>query len=95
MESTNNLSFSEILDFLSSGQEMEFSYQGKEYSLTNDSEGNWNFCCDTDRKQIETICPFEDKNALLAYVKMLSIEGTPLSEIFDKKLYDDASVCIL
>lgn len=94
MESTNEFSFSMILDFLNQGREIEFSYQGKEYSITNDIQGNWNFYCDADSKQIECICPFEDKNTLLAYVKMRRIDGTPLSEIFDKML-DDSSVCVL
>lgn len=95
MEPTNDLSFSTILDCLSCGCEIEFSYQGKQYSITNDSQGNWNFCCDTDSKLIQCICPFEDKNTLLSYVKMQNIEGTPLFEIFDKMLYDDSSVCVL
>ena len=95
MESTNGFSFSAILSYLSSGREIEFSYQGKEYSITNDCHGNWNFCCDTEKKFIQYICPFEDKDVLLASVRAQCIEGTPLSEIFDKMLYDDDSVCIL
>lgn len=95
MESPNSFSFSAIVSYLSSGREIEFSYQGKAYSITNDSCGNWNFCCDTEEKFIQHICSFEDKNVLLDFVRMLRIEGIPLCEIFDKMLYDASSVCIL
>ncbi len=94
MESPNSFSFSAILAYLSSGREIEFSYQGKQYSITN-SKGYWNFCCDTDSSLIQRICPFENKDALIAYVKTLSIEGTPIPAIFDDKLYGDSFVCIL
>lgn len=80
----NSFFFSVILTYLSSGRKIEFSYQGKEYSITNDSSGNWNFCCDTDGKLIKRICTFEDKDALLASVRMQRIEGMPLSEILIK-----------
>lgn len=95
MELTNGFSFSEILQALSCGREIEFSYQGKGYSITNDSKGSWNFYCDTDHELLRRICSFEDRAALVSFVKMQRIEGTPLSEIFDKRLYDDSSVCIL
>lgn len=95
MESMNNLSFAAILDCLNCGREIEFSYQGKQYSITNDFQGYWNFNCDTDSKLIQRICFFEDKDTLLEYVKMQSVEGVPISEIFDKMLYDDSSISVL
>ena len=95
MEHTNEYPFTAILANLSSGREIEFSYQGKEYSITNDCQGNWNFCCDTDGKWVQYICPFEDKDALITFVGMKKIEGTLLSEIFDKMLYEDSSLYIL
>lgn len=95
MEPTNEYPFSTILAYLSSGREIEFSYQSKEYSITNDSRGNWNFCCDTDGKLIQYICSFEDKDMLIKSMKMQSIDGTLLSAIFDDKLFDKSSVCIL
>ncbi len=94
MEFANTLSFSVISGCLRCGREIEFSYQSKQYSITN-SQGYWNFYCDTDNKLIQRICPFEDKETLTAYVKMQRIEGTPIPEIFDNMLYDDSSVCIL
>ena len=89
------LSFSELLQDLRIGREIEFSYQGKAYSITNDRYGNWNFYCDTDSKLLQCICPFEDKQTLLDFVKAQRIEGTLLSEIFDQMLYDPDSICIL
>ena len=95
MEHTNEYPFTAILVNLSNGHEIEFSYHGKEYSITNDSQGNWNFCCDTDGELVQYICPFKEKDALLTFVRMKKIEGMLLSEIFNKMLYEDSSVCIL
>lgn len=90
----HEFSFCTIVDYLNCGREIEFSYKGKQYSITN-SNGYWNFCCDTDECLIKRICPFEDKDALIAYVETSSIEGTPIQVIFDDNQYDALSVCIL
>lgn len=94
MESANCLSFSVLSDYLRCGREIEFSYQGKQYSVTN-SQGEWKFCCDTDGSLTERICAFEDKDALIAYMQTHKIAGIPISDLFDRALYDADSVCIL
>ena len=95
MEHTNEYPDAAILVNLSGGCESDFAYQGKEYSITNGSQGNWNFCCDTYDELVQYICSFEDKDALLTFAGMKKTEGTPVPEIFDKMLYEDSSVCIL
>ncbi len=90
----NQFAYSFIKESLQSGREVEFSYHGKRYSITN-SDGYWNFCCDTDMNLIKQICPFEDKNSLLEYIQSSSIEGVLISAIFDDEQYDDSSICIL
>lgn len=57
--------FKQILDSLELGREIEFSYNNRQYSITN-SEGYWNFCCDTDPVTTEKICPFEDRASLIS-----------------------------
>lgn len=90
----DRIAFQVILDSLRCGQEIEFSYKGKQYSITN-SNGYWNFCCDTDNKVIERICPFEDKKTLIERVRSFCVDGAPISMIFDEGMYDVSSVCIL
>lgn len=94
MESQHVYSFQNIADCLYCGRELEFSYRGKQYSVTN-SNGYWMFCCDTDHQIIKTICLFEEKDQLISYFKNASIEGTLIFKIFDENLYDASSVCIL
>ena len=79
----NNVPFKMIIEDLNCGREIEFAYHGKKYSITN-SEGYWNFCCDTDGIIIERLCPFNDKTKLIERVSNLNVEGVLLSTIFDK-----------
>lgn len=90
----DKITFQAIVDSLRDGREIEFSYKDKQYSITN-SNGYWNFCCDTDNVLIEKICPFKDKEALVKRVGMFSIDGTPIPMIFNEAKYDMSSVCIL
>lgn len=85
--------FKQILDSLELGREIEFSYNNRQYSITN-SEGYWNFCCDTDPVTTEKICPFEDRASLISRISAYSIENTPLPLIFDEEKYDKNSLCI-
>lgn len=94
MHAVNVFPFQSIIDYLKCGREIEFSYKGKQYSITN-SNGYWNFCCDTENCLIEKICSFENKDKLITKVKSYSIDGTLISEIFDENRYDPSSVCIL
>ena len=65
----NNVPFKMIIEDLNCGREIEFAYHGKKYSITN-SEGYWNFCCDTDGIIIERLCPFNDKTKLIERVSI-------------------------
>lgn len=94
MDNPNAYSFQTIADCLYCGRELEFSYRGKQYSVTN-SNGGWIFCCDTDHRIIKSICLFEEKEQLISYFENASIEGTRIFKIFDESLYDGSSVCIL
>lgn len=87
-------SFETILKSLECGREIEFSYNKKQYSITN-SNGYWNFCCDTDNRLIEKICPFEDSSALISRISVYFIDSTPISAIFDEGKYDTSSIYIL
>ena len=88
------ITFQVITDSLECGREIEFSYKAKRYSITN-SKGYWNFCCDTDNRIIEQICPFGDKETLIARVTSFCIEDIPIPSIFDEARYDVSSVSIL
>ena len=77
----NNVPFKMIIEDLNCGREIEFAYHGKKYSITN-SEGYWNFCCDTDGIIIERLCPFNDKAKLIKRVSNLYIEGILLFSNF-------------
>lgn len=85
--------FQTILECLSIGQEIEFSYKGKLYSITNDSSGYWNFCCGS--TLVKALCEFDDKDRLIQRVSDLSIDGVNLSSIFDDAKYENSSVMIL
>ena len=86
------ITFQTIVDSLQRGQEIEFSYNNKQYSITN-SNGYWNFCCDTDNRTIEKICSFGDKSALISQVSSYCIDGIPIPIIFNEHAV--SSVCIL
>ena len=73
----DKITFQVITDSLRCGREIEFSYNNKQYSITN-SRGYWNFCCDTDNRIIEKICPFKDKETLVDRVAAFCIEGTSI-----------------
>lgn len=72
-----------IAEPLACGREIEFSCHDKQYSITNWG-GYWYFCCDTEDKIIEKICPFEDKTALIACVTAFCIGDTPLPLLFER-----------
>lgn len=40
--------FKDLASNLLAGREIEFSYKGKQYSITN-GNGRWILCCDTDK----------------------------------------------
>lgn len=77
-------SFSDMLDDLKVGREIEFEYQGKMYGIFN-GEGNWFFFTDN---RDELLCQFEETDTLLEKVKSLSIQGKSLADIIDKRLHN-------
>lgn len=83
-------SFSDMLNDLKVGREIEFEYNGKLYGIFN-GEGKWFFFADN---RDELLCQFEETDTLLEKVKNLSIQGTTLADIFDKKLYTQNTLCI-
>ena len=88
------MGFSELVKELSQGREIEFSYHGKRYSITN-SAGYWNFCCDTDSVVIERLCPFDNREELVKRISKQCIDGISVPAIFNESQYDTQSLCIL
>lgn len=92
----NNFSFQDLSDLLKVGREIEFTYKGKNYSITN-SDGFWNLCVDvgTESILIETICLYEELDLLCDRIATTCIEGAKISRIFDDSLFDSSSLQIL
>ena len=85
--------FNDLADYLRHGREIEFAYNGKQYSITNNKDG-WNFCCDTNM-EFEILCPFREFDTLVEKIAQTVIEGKTITEIFDKLLYDVNQLAIL
>ena len=83
--------FHDLADFLRHGREIEFSYQDREYSITNHS-GFWHLCDDTDHILLETICRFEEKETLISKIAVFQIVDLTIRQIFDGQVYHDLSV---
>ena len=83
----NNIVFNELADYLRNGREIEFAYGGRQYSITNHS-GFWHLCDDTDHTLLETICPFDEKEALVSRIAGFSLSGLTIRQIFDTQSYD-------
>lgn len=79
--------FNDLADFLSHGREIEFSYKGRQYSITNHS-GFWYLCDDTDHILLETICRFEEKEVLVSKIAVSMIDDLTIRQIFDRQVYD-------
>lgn len=77
-------SFSDMLDDLKVGREIEFEYHGKMYGIFN-GEGKWFFFADN---RDELLCQFEETDTLLENVKNLSIQGKSLADIIEKRLHN-------
>lgn len=86
--------FNELADYLRHGREIEFSYEGKDYSITNHS-GYWYLCDDTENKLLETLCPFDDKEALVSKTAIAVLDDLTIKQIFDGQFYDPERLCIL
>jgi len=85
--------FNDLADYLRHGREIEFVYNGKQYSITNNKDG-WQFCCDTDVVS-EILCPFHEFDTLVEKISKTVIEDKTITEIFDQLQYDKKQLAIL
>jgi len=83
-------SFADVLSDLGTGREIEFEYNGKLYGIFN-RDGKWFFFADN---QDELLCQFEEIDILFEKVRSLSVQDKSISDIFDKKLYTQNTLCI-
>ena len=86
--------YSDLVDFLMHGREIEFVYNGRQYSITNHS-GYWHLCDDTDHVLLETVCRFEDKETLVSRIATIIIEDLTIQQMFDKQVYDTGKLSII
>ena len=86
--------FQDLADYLIRGRELEFAYNGRQYSITNHS-GFWYLCDDTDHILLDTLSQFEEKELLVSKVAASCLDGMTICEIFDRQLYHVDEVSIL
>lgn len=86
--------FENIASFLRSGREVEFAYNGKQYSITN-RNGMWYLCCDTDNFMLSELCEYQAFDALVAKVSSFTLYNSTIADVFNHCLYETGSVCIL
>ena len=89
-----NLSFADLADYLKHGREIEFAYNGRQYSITNHS-GFWYLCDDTDDILLGILCRFEEKDLLVSRVATYVLDGLTIQEIFDRQHYADNGLVII
>lgn len=76
--------FCDLANYLMHRREIEFRYEGKDYSITN-SRYEWHFCCDSDGMTI-TLCAFPEFDVLVGKVRNLEIDGISIEQIFSEHL---------
>lgn len=86
--------FADLADYLRHGREIEFSYKGRQYSITNHS-GFWHLCDDTDHILLETVCRFEEKELLVSKIAVAVLDDLTIQQIFDKQFYDADGLAII
>ena len=79
-----SITFDDLADYVKHGREIEFRYEGKEYSITN-SHYKWHFCCDTDGTII-TLCDFSEFEVLVEKISRLEINSISITKIFNEHL---------
>lgn len=89
-----DITFYNLADFLRHGREIEFAYNGRQYSITNHS-GFWYLCDDTDHILLDTLSRFEEKDLLVTKVASSVLGDLTIQEIFDKKLYVEDGLDII
>ena len=90
----NDVVFHDLADYLRHGREIEFNYQGRQYSITNHS-GFWYLCDDTDHVLLKTLCRFEEKEILVSKIAAAVIDDLTIQQIFDQQEYDTNILSIL
>ena len=85
------ITFGDLADCLRHGREIEFTYKGRAYSITNHS-GFWHLCDDTDHVLLETVCRFEEKEVLVSKIAAAVLNDRTIREIFDGLVYDALSI---
>lgn len=93
-DNMKNILFDDLANYLRCGREIEFSYNGRRYSITNHS-GFWHLCDDTDHILLETVCRFEEKEILVPKIADFVIGGLKIKKIFDCELYDEDGLFII
>ena len=85
------ITFDDLADHLRHGREIEFTYKGRSYSVTNHS-GYWYLCDDTDHILLETLCSFEEKELLVSKTAAAVLKDRTIRQIFDGQVYDALSI---
>lgn len=89
-----NITFKHIASFLKCGREVEFAYNGRQYSITN-RNSKWYLCCDTDNSILSELCEYQDLDILVSKVSNYTLQNVTIAEIFDNLLYQADSVYIM
>ena len=80
-----DITFDDLANYLRHGREIEFAYNGRQYSITNHS-GFWYLCDDTDHILLDTLSRFEEKELLVSKVAASCLDAMTIREIFDRQL---------
>ena len=89
-----SITYCDLADYLRHGREIEFAYNGRQYSITNHS-GFWYLCDDTDHILLDTLSRFEEKDLLVSKVAASVLGDLNIREIFDRQLYAEDSLDII
>ena len=89
-----SITFADLAEYLKQGREIEFTYKGRQYSITNHS-GFWYLCDDTDHILLETLCRFEEKEILVSKIATTVIDDLTIQQMFDKQDYDAEKLHII
>ena len=89
-----DITFYDLADYLKHGREIEFAYNGRQYSITNHS-GFWYLCDDTDHILLDTLSRFENKDLLVSRVAASVLGDLTIQEIFDRQFYAKYELAIL
>lgn len=90
----SSMKYDDLAEYLIHGREIEFAYQGRQYSITNHS-GFWYLCDDTDHVLIKILCRVSENEILVSKVAAAMIDGLSIQQIFDKQIYDREKICVL